>query len=79
MAYTQAFRRGILDNITSHYQKTRESWTKDKIINVASNYTLVSEFKKTPAYQAAHRMGILDDVTKHMTRGKMFGANTKRE
>jgi hypothetical protein len=63
-AYQAAYRKGILDDITKHMNRSRTIWTKDLIYQVASKYKSRSEFERgnASAYLAAKRDGYIDDL-----------------
>lgn len=72
-AYLSAYRKGILQEITSHMESSKtSSWTESEIAEEALKYETRWEFQSGSkgAYLAAYRNDILDQVCLHMKEGK---------
>lgn len=68
-AYRAAYRKGILEKITSHITNKKTKWTEVLIASEAIKYTSRAEFQKNScgAYTAARTtFNILDEVCSHM-------------
>jgi hypothetical protein len=66
-AYKAAHKLGIIDDICSHMDELRTTWTDEMLANEAKKYSTKMEFySESRAYQIAAKRGILDSICGHM-------------